>query len=203
MAETHLLLAFAAAVTLLMLIPGPNVALIAGNSITRGARYGLLTVAGTSSAMIVQLLLVAAGMTGLLGSMGHWFAWMRWIGAAYLLYLGIMQWRAGPAELATIKADRGTPRRIYLRALLVSLSNPKTLLFLGAFLPQFIRGTRNIQSQLAMLSVIFLVIAIIVDSGWALMAARARDILSRRSQLRQRLTGGLLICTAAAIIRDK
>lgn len=192
----HLLLAFAAAVVLLMLIPGPNVALITANSLSHGARYGLLTVAGTSSAMILQLVLVAAGMTGLLGGLGHWFQWMRWIGAAYLLYLGIMHWRAQPAELTAIRAEVRTPRRIYGRALLVSLGNPKTLLFLAAFFPQFIDGTRHVPGQLVTLSVIFLIIAIVVDSGWALLAARARGLLTGRGRLRQRLTGGILIGAA-------
>ena len=91
MVDPTLYLAFVAAVTVLMLIPGPNVALIAGNSVAYGPKYGVLTVAGTSSAMVIQLALTALGMTELLGTLGTWFEWLRWIGVVYLFYLGVAQ----------------------------------------------------------------------------------------------------------------
>src|SRR5688572_32472476 len=93
MIDLHLFAAFVAAVAILMLIPGPNVALIVANSVAHGARYGLLTVAGTSSAMMLQLAVTALGMTELLATLGSWFEWVRWIGVAYLLYLGVSYWR--------------------------------------------------------------------------------------------------------------
>src|SRR5690349_22655201 len=92
MPDMHLYFAFVAAVTVLMLIPGPNVALIVANSVAYGPRYGLLTVGGTSSAMLIQLALTALGMTELLGTLGGWFEWIRWIGVACLLYLGLTLW---------------------------------------------------------------------------------------------------------------
>ena len=76
--EPSLLLAFAAAVTLLMLIPGPNVALIVANSVTYGSRHGLMTVAGTVAAQALSLALVTAGLTTLLEFFGFWFGWLRW-----------------------------------------------------------------------------------------------------------------------------
>jgi homoserine/homoserine lactone efflux protein len=79
MIDPSLLLAFVAAVTVLMLIPGPNAALIVANSVAYGPRYGFLTVAGTSSAMVAQLCVTALGMTELLGTRGTWFDWLRWI----------------------------------------------------------------------------------------------------------------------------
>ena len=99
MIDLHLYAAFVAAVTVLMLIPGPNVALIVANSVAHGARYGLLTVAGTSSAMVLQLAVAALGMTELLGTLGSWFEWVRWIGVGYLLWLGVSYWRAAPVDL--------------------------------------------------------------------------------------------------------
>src|ERR687890_1160482 len=102
MIEPELFFAFVLAVTILMLIPGPNVALIIANSVAYGARYGLLTVAGTSSAMLIQLSITAFGMTELLGMLGSWFEWLRWIGVAYLVYLGIGQWRAPAVDLTRI-----------------------------------------------------------------------------------------------------
>src|ERR1700740_2726436 len=95
MPDMHLYFAFVLAVTILMLIPGPNVALIVANSVAYGPKYGLLTVAGTSSAMVLQLGLTALGMAEMLGTLGSWFEALRWIGVAYLVYLGLAQWRGG------------------------------------------------------------------------------------------------------------
>src|SRR5579863_8107089 len=95
----ELYLGFVLATTILIMIPGPNVSLIVANSIAYGTRYGLLTVAGTSSAIVFQLALTALGLTATLGLLASWFEWIRWIGVAYLLYLGIRQWIATPVDL--------------------------------------------------------------------------------------------------------
>jgi len=193
MPDLHLYLAFVAAVTVLMLIPGPNVALIAANSVTYGFRYGLLTVAGTSSAMLVQLALTALGMTELLGQLGSWFDWIRWIGVAYLVYLGITTWRAPPLALSNVAAEPKSPRAIYSRALLVSLTNPKTLFFYGAFFPQFVVMGHDVGLQVAILSATFVFIAVAVDASWAVLANRARRFLAMQGKLRNRVSGGILI----------
>lgn len=193
MIDLHLFAAFVAAVTVLMLIPGPNVALIVANSVAHGARYGLLTVLGTSGAMVLQLAVAALGMTELLGTLGGWFEDVRWIGVAYLLWLGVAYWRAAPADLTRTVPETKSPRAMVLRALLVSLSNPKTLLFYGAFFPQFLSGGPDLGGEIALLSATFLALAVLVDGGWALLAARARRFLSARGRLRNRLSGGLLI----------
>ena len=193
MFDTHLFLAFVLAVTVLMLIPGPNVALIVANSVTYGFRYGLLTVAGTSSAMVVQLGLTVLGMTELLGTLGAWFEWIRWIGVAYLIYLGVTQWRGPPVNLAKIAPEPKSARAMYTRALLVSLTNPKTLFFYGAFFPQFVVNSRDVGTQVAVLSTTFLFLAILVDGCWALAAGRARGLLAVHGRLRNRISGGLLV----------
>jgi homoserine/homoserine lactone efflux protein len=193
MFDTHLFLAFVLAVTVLMLIPGPNVALIVANSVTYGFRYGLLTVAGTSSAMVVQLGLTVLGMTELLGTLGAWFEWIRWIGVAYLIYLGVTQWRAPPVNLATIAPEPKSAHAMYTRALLVSLTNPKTLFFYGAFFPQFVVTSHDVGTQVAVLSATFLFLAILLDGCWALAAGRARGLLAVHGRLRNRISGGLLV----------
>jgi len=193
MFDLHLYLAFILAVTVLMLIPGPNVALIVANSVTHGVRYGLLTVAGTSSAMVVQLALTVLGMTELLGTLGSWFEWIRWIGVAYLVYLGITQWRAPPVNLAAVAPEPKSARAMLTRALLVSLTNPKTLFFYGAFFPQFVVPNDAVGGQVAILSATFLLLAILVDGCWALAAGRVRGLLAVHGRLRNRISGGLLI----------
>jgi homoserine/homoserine lactone efflux protein len=193
MPDMHLYFAFVLAVTILMLIPGPNVALIIANSVAYGPRYGLLTVAGTSSAMVLQLALTVLGMTELLGTLGTWFEWIRWIGVAYLIYLGVAQWRAPPLNLAEVAPEPKSARAMFTRALLVSLTNPKTLFFYGAFFPQFVVTSRNVDAQVAILTATFLVLAILLDGCWALAAGRARGLLSVHGRLRNRISGGLLV----------
>ena len=99
MPPLQLYLAFIAASALLILIPGPNVALIVANSVAHGTRFGLMTVAGTASAMVVQLALTVAGATAVLDVLAASFDWLRWAGVAYLMWLGIAAWRAPVADL--------------------------------------------------------------------------------------------------------
>jgi homoserine/homoserine lactone efflux protein len=197
--DWSLFLAFVAAVAVLMLIPGPNVALIVSNSIAHGPRYGLLTVVGTSSAMVVHLAVAALGMTRALGALGAGFEALRWIGVVYLIGLGVAQWRAAPLDLTKVPPEPKSASAIYWRGLLVSLSNPKTLLFYGAFFPQFIDIKLDAAPQLALLCASFLILALVIDSGWAFVAGRARWMLASRGRLRNRISGSVLIGAGAAL----
>lgn len=191
--------AFVVATFILMLIPGPNVALIVANSVAYGTRYGFLTMAGTSSAMAVQLALTVLGMTAALGTLGLWFEWIRWIGVAYLFYLGIRHWFARPADLTQTKPQRRSSRTIFARGFLVSLTNPKTLLFYGAFFPQFITTNGSRGAQVMLLAVTFLLIAIVVDGSWATVAGRVRGVLAVHGRLRNRLSGSFLVGAGVGI----
>ena len=188
-----LYLAFIAATTVLMLIPGPNVALIVANSVAYGTRFGLMTLAGTSAAMVVQLCLVTLGMAAVLGTLGAILEWVRWAGVAYLIVLGVRQWRTAPIDLTRVRPEPRSPRQIFMRGLLVSLTNPKTLLFFGAFFPQFLDQGRPVAPQLAVLSVTFVVLALLLDGCWAVLSGRARKFLAGRGRARNRISGGLLI----------
>ncbi|MBV9785600.1 MAG: LysE family translocator [Acidisphaera sp.] len=199
MIDLQLYLAFLGATTVLMLIPGPNVALIVSNSVAYGTRYGLLTMAGTAAAMVPQLFLTALGMAAVLGGVAHLLAWVRWLGAAYLIFLGIRQWRVAPVDLSRITPQPRSVRAIWLRGFLVSCSNPKTLLFYGAFFPQFVAADRPLAPQMALLAAGFLATAVFWDSLWAMLAGRARRLLASRGRLRNRLTGGILIGAGAGL----
>jgi threonine/homoserine/homoserine lactone efflux protein len=188
-----LYLGFVLAVVILILIPGPNVSLIVANSIAHGTRYGLLTVAGTSSAIVVQLTLTALGLTATLGMLAGWFEWVRWVGVIYLLFLGIRQWRAAPVDLTRTRPQPRSFQALVMRGFLISLTNPKTLLFYGAFFPQFLSPDAPIAPQVAWLSLTFFAIAVGLDCGWALLAGRVRGVLAIRGRLRNRLSGGFLI----------
>lgn len=193
MIDLSLYLAFAGAVTLLMVMPGPNVALIVANSVAYGPRYGLITVAGTSAAIVVQLALTALGLTELLETLGHWFEALRWTGVVYLVYLGISAFRAPVVDLTRTRAEPKSPRAIFMRALLVSLSNPKTLLFYGAFFPQFLDPAMPVMPQVLLLSATFLALAVIVDGSWAIVAGKARFLLAAHGKWRNRISGSLLL----------
>jgi homoserine/homoserine lactone efflux protein len=188
-----LYLGFVLASTILMLIPGPNVSLIVANSIAYGTRHGLLTVAGTSSAIVVQLAFATLGLTATLDMLAGWFEWVRWIGVAYLVYLGVRQWAAAPIDLTRTRPQPRSVRVIALRGFLISLTNPKTLLFYGAFFPQFLSPDAPMVRQVMLMSLTFLVVAVTLDTGWALLAGRVRGVLAIRGRLRNRLSGGFLI----------
>ena len=192
-----LLGAFVGATAILMLIPGPNVALIVANSLAYGARAGLATVAGTSAAMAAQLAIVALGMTTLLGALGQAFEILRWLGAAYLVWLGVRAWRAPAEDLGPTRAV--SPRRTFGRGFFVSLTNPKTLAFYAAFLPQFLEPSAPLGRQMAILSVTFVSTAFVIDGGWAILAGRARSLIGRFGRLRNRATGAVLVGAAMGL----
>jgi homoserine/homoserine lactone efflux protein len=193
--DIHLYLVFLFAVAVLTLIPGPNMALIVANSVSYGTRFGMLTLAGTSSAMVIQLALTGLGMTAVMGIMAQWFEWIRWVGVLYLVWLGVRLWRTPPVDLTQVAAQPRSARLIYLRGLLVSLTNPKTLFFFGAFFPQFLgpSDAEGFATQFAMLSVGFIVVVLLFDTVWAVAAGRARVWLSSNGRAANRVSGGLLI----------
>ena len=195
----ELYLAFCLATAVLILIPGPAVSLIVANSIAHGGRRALVTVAGTSSAIVLHLTILAFGMTSVLLLLAEWFELLRWLGVAYLVYLGIQHWRAAAgskaAALVAATARGVSAQRLYWQGFLVNATNPKTLLFYAAFFPQFIDPAGPALPQLLLLSASFLTIATLLDGAYALLGGRLRGLLSdpRRARLRGRLTGGLLI----------
>lgn len=197
--------AYCAAVVVLILIPGPTVALVVSNSVAYGTRFGLLTVMGSAAAMVLQMAVILFGMSAALGVLGHWFEVLRWIGVAYLVWIGVQAWRAPPTDLTRVRAQPRSAREIVFRGFLVMLSNPKALAFYGAFFPQFITPDLPVRPQLALLCATFLVIGIGFDSMWALMAGRLRRLLAVHGRWRNRITGGLLMGAGLglALVRTK
>lgn len=196
MVDLDLYLAFVLATALLIAVPGPNVTLIVATSLSHGARRAMATVIGTQVAQAVQLLVVALGLAVLLHHLAEVFAVLKWAGVAYLLWLGIARWRNdGRLEEAT-PFGRG---RLYWRGFLVALTNPKTWFFYAAFFPQFVDPSKPAAAQVAILSVTYLAIATIFDSGYALLAGGVRNLIATREQRRwlDRTIGTLLVGAAA------
>jgi len=185
--------AYLAACIVIILVPGPTVTLIVANSIRHGTRAGLANVAGTQAGIAIMIGIVGVGLTSAIEAMGHWFEWVRLLGAAYLIYIGVQMWRSRGA----LNAD-GTARRprggFFLQGLMVALSNPKTLIFFGAFIPQFLDPAGNHALQIAIMGGTALVCAAMSDSAYAVAAGRAgRMLTAGRIRLLSRLSGSFLI----------
>ena len=200
MTPLALYLTFVFASTVVLLIPGPNIALIASTSIAHGPRAGLLTVAGTSCAMVLQLTMAVVGMTALLTISANWFSALRWIVVLNLLYIGIRAWRAAPLDLTVTSPGKPAMLPIFWRRVLIALTNPKTLLFFGAFLLQFVSQSSPLLPQLLILSASFLALATVLDGACALLAGRLHSVPRLNGRVRNRLQGGLLIRAAAGLV---
>jgi threonine/homoserine/homoserine lactone efflux protein len=185
------LVALAIATSILVIIPGPNVALIVANSLQYDFRTGVATVLGTTAGVAFQLAFVVAGMAILIEFAAEALNWIRWAGVVYLIWLGIRTWRKPADDLLQVKAAP----RVFWRGCLLAAINPKTLLFNAAFLPQFVGdGSLN---QFALVSAVFLSVLFLGDVGWALFASSARRLLTRHSGWQNRISGAFL--TAAGI----
>lgn len=169
-------------------IPGPNILVIVSTSLMSGRTRGLQTVAGTASAMVIQLVIAAIATTSLLVVLNEGLRWLKWLGVSYLMFLGLRAlfhfWKHTPPVVATASGS-------FQRGFLTSLTNPKTILFFSAFLPQFISTPDRYLSQYAVLAVCFLLLACVIDSTYAFLASRASHYLSQRAQRANRIQNGL------------
>jgi threonine/homoserine/homoserine lactone efflux protein len=190
----NLYLAFLAACIALALLPGPVVTLIIANGLRHGTRAALVNIAGVQAGLAIVIGIVAVGLTSLMATMGYWFDWVRFAGAAYLVWLGIKLIRS-PVEGVNADAPPPPPRGgFFLQGFLVLLSNPKVLVFFGAFIPQFVDMSRDHVSQVALLGVTFMVIGAITDAIFALLAGRVRLFFSSsRTRLVSRISGAIMI----------
>lgn len=197
-----LFLAFIAATLLLCITPGPVVTWLVACGIRGGARASLTGLAGTTSAIIVHMSLLLAGLAPLLAAMGTYMEVLKLIGAAYLIWIGIAAFRApimDPALPATVLPD--SKARLFRCGFLIGVTNPKPLIFYAAFFPQFIDPAEPASPQLLLLAVTFLAVAILSDGTYALAAGRLAPYLkARRAQLiSNRITGTVLIASGAAL----
>jgi threonine/homoserine/homoserine lactone efflux protein len=190
----QLYLAFVAACIALALIPGPNVTLVIANGLRYGTRAALISIAGTQAGLAIVIGIVALGLTTLMATMGYWFDWVRLAGAAYLVWLGIKLIRAPIQGVETETAPPPPRGGFFLQGFLVLLSNPKVLVFFGAFIPQFVDMEKNHIMQVALLGVTFMATAAITDAIYAIAAGRARQFFSaRRTRLVSRISGGFMV----------
>jgi homoserine/homoserine lactone efflux protein len=186
--------AFLVITAVLFITPGPIVTLVIATGAREGVRAALTTVAGTSLGNALLLTAIAVGLNWVLKNAVELFELLRWIGAAYLIWLGIQAWRrAGAAEATNTPTIGG--RVNFSRGLLVALSNPKTIAFFTAFLPQFIDPSLPAPTQLIVMCTVSVLLGALMDSGWAIAAGlgRAWFVKPERARLLGRMSGAVLI----------
>jgi threonine/homoserine/homoserine lactone efflux protein len=190
----QLYFAFVAACIALALLPGPVVTLMIANGLRYGTPAALTNILGVQAGLAIVIGIVAIGLTSLMATMGYWFDWVRFAGAAYLVWLGIKLLRS-PVEGVSVDTPPPPPRGgFFLQGFVVLLSNPKVMVFFGAFIPQFVDMSKDHVSQVALLGVTFMVIAGMTDAVYALLAGRARRFFSaRRTKALSRVSGGFMI----------
>lgn len=184
--NTEQIASLALATLVLVLIPGPNVALIVGRSLQHGLRAGMVTTFGTTLGVALQLLLVLVGISAAIEAAASVLTILRWAGVLYLFYLALGHWRRPAAEL---EVPQVTPAHIdFGRGIGLALLNPKVLVFNAAFLPQFVNANQDIAVQLAVLGGVYLGVLFIGDTLWALFAASASRWLGKYSIFRHKLS---------------
>ena len=189
----ELYLAYLIATIVIIVVPGPSVTLIIANSLRHGTRAGLMNVAGGQLGIALLITLVGFGLASVIEAMGVWFDWLRFLGAAYLIWLGWKLIRSPGAIGETGQAPK--PRGgFFLQGFLVSASNPKTLVFFGAFIPQFIDPARDYGTQIAIMGATAIVVATISDALYAILMGGAGKRMSQRAmRWMSRISGGVLI----------
>lgn len=191
------LLAFALAAFLLIAVPGPSVLFVVGRSLALGRKGGLLSVLGNALGELPQIAAVALGLGVVLAQSLVLFTVMKFAGAAYLIYLGVQAVRhRGAKAAATDSSLSASTWRLLRQGFTVGATNPKSLVFFVAVLPQFVDYSAGaIPLQLATLGSVFMLIALVSDSVWALAAGTARHWFARSPRRISSLdaTGGVMM----------
>ncbi len=189
-------LAFAAASAVLLAIPGPTITLVVSYALGQGRRSATATVAGVALGDFTAMTASMLGLGAILAASALLFTVLKWVGAAYLVYLGIKLWRApvgdGSGPAGTLET---AGRRMFLHAYAVTALNPKSIVFFIAFLPQFLNPGAPVLAQVVIFEVTFLVLATLNAMSYALLAAAARRTIRRPGVQRavNRVGGGFLI----------
>ena len=188
------LIPYLGACIVLAIVPGPTVTVILANALRSGTLAGLSIIAGTQLGLVTMILVVALGLQAVMGFMAFAFDWIKLAGAAYLVWLGFNMLMS-KGELGTAAAGPAKSyRRLMLDGFLVIWSNPKALIFLGAFLPQFVSAEHGTFGQVVVLGLLFMLVAGASDSMYAILGGRARGLLSvARVRLLSRVSGVILM----------
>jgi threonine/homoserine/homoserine lactone efflux protein len=195
-------LAFAAASTILLVIPGPTILLVVSYALGQGWRTALPMAVGVALGDFTAMTLSLLGLGALLAASATLFTILKWLGAAYLVWLGIKLWRAGGAMDAKPRTDAVSSLKMLSHAWLVTALNPKGLTFFVAFLPQFVDPKAVLLPQLGIFGATFLTLAFANAFTYALIASRARNVVRnpRAMSIVNKTGGSLLIGAGVATV---
>lgn len=190
------LLAFLLTAVVIIVIPGPSVLFVIGRSIALGRRAGVLSVVGNALGTVPAVIAVAFGVGAIVASSVIAFTVIKIAGAAYLVWLGVQAIRHRHASIHGSGNERTSPTRLLTQGFVVGMTNPKTIAFFVAVLPQFVSpGVGPIWMQLLVLGLLFQMLAVACDSLWALAAGTARTWFASSPRRMSTLagTGGVMM----------
>lgn len=182
MPPTDRLLAFAVVALVFVAVPGPSVLFTISRALTLGRRPALLTVVGNAAGVYVHVIAVALGIGAIVERSLAAFTILKLVGAAYLVYLGVqaLRHRRAVAVLPDVPVAPTRSRRVLTDGFVVGVSNPKSIVFFAAVLPQFADPAHGpVPAQLLVLGLVAITAALVSDSAWALVAGAARDWFGR------------------------
>ena len=195
-------LAFAAASTVLLVIPGPTVLLVVSYALGQGWRTALPMAVGVALGDFTARTLSMLGLGALLATSATLCTALKWVGAAYVVYLGLKLWRAGGTLDAAPRTDAVSAAKMLGHAWLVTALNPKSITFFVAFLPAFLDARADFLTQMLVFEATFLLLAFANAFGYALVASRARRFAGnpRAIGLVNKVGGGLLMSAGVATV---
>ncbi len=200
-------LAYFAACWVIAVSPGSGAVLSMSHGLSYGVRRTSTTIFGLQAGLVIILLVAGGGLGALLLASEHAFAAVKTVGAMYLIYLGLQQWRArveeGTAANGTdaVRVTLMSPRRRFATGLLTNVTNPKGIIFMVAVLPQFIDPTHPLGPQLAILAATMCGVDLVVMHGYALLASRMQGLFrnARAVRWQNRFFGSVLMAVGAAL----
>lgn len=209
MPDSAHLVTFLVASILFIQVPGPSLLFTIGRALSVGRPDALLSVVGNALGLLVQVIGVTLGLGALVAASAAAFTILKVIGATYVAWLGIQAIRHRGDARAALLAGAGGARRtsswVSVRTgLVVGVTNPKTIVFFAAFLPQFVNADAAAAPQLLLLGLVFAVMAVLSDSVWALAASRAREWFARKPERLDRMSAGggvMMIGLGAVLVR--
>jgi len=199
--ELSVWLTYLATTIVLSVTPGPGVFSSVASGLDHGFRRGIWNGVGMQVANLILAALVSFGLGAILLASETAFAVVKWLGVAYLVYLGVVTWRAEPQSFARQMDTTRTPWEIFLRGFLVSITNPKGIIFFAAILPQFIDTARAQLVQYAILTATTFTVDVFVMAGYTAAAARVVRVMRNAEGLRwiNRGLGGLFVAAGVAL----
>jgi len=186
----------------LLVIPGPAVFYIVGRSIDQGRRAGFISALGIATGALVHVTAAALGLSALLVCSATAFSVVKYLGAAYLIYLGLQKLYRGDSFATSDAPEPAKLSRIFRQGVVVSVLNPKEALFFFAFLPQFVDYSRGaITAQILFLGLLFICMGVTSDTLWALSAGTLAQHLKQNARwlkVQRYVSGGMLISLGLA-----